>query len=253
MQIRVMIVDDEELARDEMRYLLGDEQDVAIVGEAASGEEAVELIREQRPDLVFLDIQMPEMDGFQVVRNLLENDEVPLIVFATAYDQYAIRAFEVNALDYLLKPIDRNRLHAALERARRVLPDREEFVQRIRKLTEQIKVGTRFLPRIVIRRDDELTLVDVEKVSLLHREGVTVVAHTADGDFETNYRDLDEIEVQLDPIRFVRLGIDYIVNLGRIAEIMPWSGGRYLMVMDDRNKTEVQLNRTQATLLKSKV
>jgi two-component system LytT family response regulator/two-component system response regulator LytT len=248
-----MIVDDEELARDEMRYLLGHEQDVAVVGEASSGEEAVERIRKQKPDLVFLDIQMPEMDGFQVVRRLLENDEVPLIVFATAYDQYAIRAFEVNALDYLLKPIDRSRLHAALERARKVIPDREEFVQRIRKLTEQIKVGTRFLPRIVIRSNNELTLLEVEKVSLLHREGATVVAHTADGDFETNYHDLDEIEVQLDPIRFVRLGVDYIVNLGRIAEIMPWSGGRYLMLMDDRNKTEVQLSRTQATLLKSKV
>lgn len=253
MQIDVLIVDDEELARDEMRYLLRDEPDVNIIGEAAGGGEAVEKISKLKPDLVFLDIQMPEMDGFQVVRSLLESGDLPLIVFATAYDQYAIKAFEVNALDYLLKPIEKERMHEAIERARTIIPESGEFVRRIRKLTEQIKVGTPFLPRIVIRTGDELTLVEVEKVALLKEEGAVVTARTSDGNFKTNYRDLDEIEPQLDPVMFTRLGGDLIVNLSRIAEIQPWSGGRYLMILDDLEKTEVQLSRAQATLLKSKV
>ncbi|MCK4235678.1 MAG: response regulator transcription factor, partial [Candidatus Krumholzibacteria bacterium] len=198
--IRVVIVDDEDLARDEMRFLLGEEKDIEIVGEAAGGEEAVRLILEKKPDLVFLDIQMPVMDGFQVVSALLRSGEVPLIVFATAYDQYAIKAFEVNALDYLLKPIGKDRLSGALERARGELPERKEFVKRVKKLAEAINVRMPFLPRIVLRRGDEVALVDVEKISVFHRVGSLVTAHTEGGAFPTNYRELDEIEVQLDPM-----------------------------------------------------
>jgi len=116
--MNVMIVDDEKLARDEMRYLLKDEPDIDVVCEAASGQEALRLLDENEIDLIFLDIQMPEMDGFQVVQSLLERSETPLVIFATAYDNYAIRAFEVNALDYLLKPVEKDRLRKALERAR---------------------------------------------------------------------------------------------------------------------------------------
>jgi len=225
---------------------------VEVVGEAAGGREAIEVIAKTKPDLVFLDIQMPEVDGFAVVRALLERGEVPLIIFATAYDQYAIKAFEVHALDYLLKPIGKERLGEALERARVTAPRPEEFAKRLRELAAGIRIGTSFLPRVVVRKGDDVALVEVERVSMLHREGSRVTAHTDGGRFPTNYRDLDEIEVQLDPAIFIRLGGDYLVNIRRITDVVPWSGGNYIMTLDDSDKTEVRLNRSQAKLLKSK-
>ena len=252
MSIKALIVDDEKLARDEMRFLLGSEKDVEIVAEASGGREAVALIREKKPDIVFLDIQMPEVNGFQVVHELVETGDIPLIIFATAYDQYAIRAFEVNALDYLLKPIDRERLGEALARARRAMPQREEFAMRLRKLAEGIRIKTSFLPRIVVRKGEEPAVVDVERVAMLRREGYRVTAHTDEGKFPTNYRDLDEVEIQLDPAIFIRLGGDYLVNIRAIADVVPWSGGNFMMTLEDADKTEVRLNRSQAKLLKGK-
>ncbi len=252
MPIRTMIVDDEKLARDEMRFLLAGEKDVEIVAEAAGGREAIDLAREKRPELVFLDIQMPEVDGFQVVTALIEGGEPPLVVFATAFDRYAIRAFEVNALDYLLKPIDRARLGAALDRVRAAMPRREEYARRLRALAGSIRIGTSFLPRIVVVVEGEPSLVDVGRVAMLRRDGSRVAAFTADGAFPTNYRDLDELEVQLDPASFIRLGADYIVNIRRIADVVPWSGGNFMMALDDADRTEVRLNRSQAKLLRSK-
>ena len=252
MRIRALIVDDEKLARDEMRFLLASEKDVEIVGEAAGGREAVAFVREKKPDLIFLDIQIPEMNGFQVVQELVETGEAPLIIFATAYDQYAIKAFEVNALDYLLKPIDRKRLDAALERARHAMPQREEFAKRLRALAQSIRIGTSFLPRVVVRKGEEPALIEVERVAMLRREGSRVTAHTDEGKFPTNYRNLDEIEVQLDPAMFIRLGGDYLVNIRTITDVVPWSGGNFMMILADADKTEVRLNRSQAKLLKSK-
>jgi DNA-binding LytR/AlgR family response regulator len=250
--VRAIIVDDEKLARDEMRFLLAAEKDVEIVAEASGGREAVDLVRSKKPDLLFLDIQMPEMNGFEVVHELLEAGEVPLIIFATAFDQYAIKAFEVHALDYLLKPIDRARLAEALSRARREMPGREEFARRLRKLADGIRIGTSFLPRVVVRKGEEPALVDVDRVAMLHREGYRVTAYTAEGKFPTNYRDLDEVEVQLDPSIFIRLGADYLVNIRAIADVVPWAGGNFMMTLGDAGKTEVRLNRSQAKLLKSK-
>ncbi|MBN1163154.1 MAG: response regulator transcription factor [Candidatus Krumholzibacteriota bacterium] len=253
MPIKALIVDDEQLARDEMKYLLDSQEAVQVVGEAGGGEEAVRMVRELNPDLLFLDIQMPVMDGFKVVQTLLQEDRLPLIVFTTAYDQYAIKAFEVNAVDYLLKPIDKNRLEEAIERSRKSLTRPGEYRERIRKLTENIKVQARFLPRIVLRREGRMDLMEVEKIALLRREGRGVKAHTDEGDLDTNYADIDEIETQLDPKIFIRLGGDYLVNIEKIAQIVPWSGGHYLLTLLDRRGTEVRLSRSQAQLLKNKV
>jgi DNA-binding LytR/AlgR family response regulator len=252
--IKVLVVDDEELARSEMSYLLEDYNDVKIVGEASSGEEAVERIKREKPDLVFLDIQMPGMDGFQVVEALLDTGEVPLIIFATAYDQYAIRAFKANALDYLLKPIQRDELNEALDRARTSLKEGERgFDRRLKLLTGNIKVGTRFLPQIVVKSGEELSLVRVDNVAMLSAEKEAIIAYTVSGKFKTNYTDMDELEVQLDPAVFIRLGGDYLVNLEMISQIVPWSGGHYIMVLEDADKSEVELSRSQAKLLKNKV
>ncbi len=253
MKIRSLIVDDEELARSEMRFLLREQPDIEISGEASGGEEAVRMAIEGDPDLIFLDIQMPVMDGFTVVSKLMEEGKLPVIVFTTAYDQYAIKAFEVNAVDYLLKPIEKDRLSEAIERVKAILPRREEYLERIKKLALNIKVGTRFLPRLVIRRNNRMDLIEVEKVALLERDGAKVVAYTDEGRFESNYSDIDEIEVQTDPRSFTRLGAEYLVNIRKIAQIIPWSGGNYIMTLDDRDKSEIRLHRSQAQLLKNKI
>lgn len=252
MPVRVLIVDDEKLARDEMRYLLEQVGDIDVVGEAAGGEEAVTMVSELSPDVIFLDIQMPVLDGFGVVRRLVDSGDVPLVVFTTAYDQYAIRAFEINAVDYLLKPIEKDRLEGAIERAKAIMPSRGEFVEKLKKLVESIHVGRKFLPKIVVKKEGGMDLVDTGRVAMLEKRGREVVAHTDDGDFVTNYADLDELEAQLDPAVFLRLGSDGIVNVGKIGKIVPWSGGNYVMTLEDSSSTEIKLTRTQAQLLKNK-
>ena len=252
MPVRALIVDDEKLARDEMRYLLDQAGDIEVAGEASGGEEAVRMAAELKPDMIFLDIQMPELDGFGVVRKLVDSGDVPLIVFTTAYDQYAIKAFEINAVDYLLKPVEKDRLESAIERAKAILPSRGEYVEKLKKLTEGIHVGRKFLPRIVVKKEGGMDLIDTEHVAMLEKRGPEILAHTDDGDFVTNYTDLDELEVQLDPAVFLRLGSDGIVNVGKIGEIVPWSGGNYVMTLDDSASTEIRLTRTQAQILKNK-
>jgi two-component system response regulator LytT len=250
--VRALIVDDEKLARDEMRYLLEQVGGIEVAGEASGGEEAVEMAARLAPDMIFLDIQMPVLDGFGVVRKLVDSGDVPLIVFTTAYDQYAIKAFEINAVDYLLKPVDKDRLAEAVERAKAAMPSRGEFVEKLRKLAGAIHVGRKFLPRIVVKTRGGIDLVDSGRVAMLEKRGPEVIAHTEDGDFITNYSDLDELEVQLDPAVFLRLGSVGIVNVGKIGEIVPWSGGNFVMTLDDSQSTEIKLTRTQAQIIKNK-
>ncbi|MCK4539230.1 MAG: response regulator, partial [Candidatus Krumholzibacteria bacterium] len=176
MEIRALIVDDEQLARDEMKYLLEDISGLTIAGEAGGGEEAVRMVLELKPDIMFLDIQMPVMDGFQVIRALASAGTMPLVIFTTAYDQYAIKAFEINAIDYLLKPIEKQRLSESIERAREMIPVKDEFLEKVRRLTENIHVGTRFLPRIVLKVGDKVELMEVEKISMLHSESKGIIA-----------------------------------------------------------------------------
>ena len=252
MPVRALIVDDEKLAREEMRFLLGQVDDMEVVGEAAGGEEAVAMVIDLSPDIIFLDIQMPVLDGFGVVRKLVDSGDVPLVVFTTAYDQYAIRAFEINAVDYLLKPVEKDRLDRAIERAKAIMPSRGEFIEKLKKLTEGIHVGRKFLARIVLKKEGGMDLIDTGRVAMFEKHGREVIAHTDDGDFVTNYTDLDELEAQLDPSAFQRLGSDGIVNIGKIGEIVPWSGGNYVMTLEDSASTEVKLTRTQAQLLKNK-
>ena len=252
MPISALIVDDEKLARDEMRYLLEQVGDIEVVGEATGGEEAVAKAAELSPDIIFLDIQMPVLDGFGVVRKLVDSGDVPLIIFTTAYDQYAIKAFEINAVDYLLKPVEKDRLEEAVERAKAIMPSRGEYIEKLKKLTDGIHVGRKFLSRIVVKKEGRMDLVDSDRVAMLEKRGRDVIVHTDDGDFITNYADLDELEVQLDPAVFLRLGSEGIVNLGKIGEIVPWSGGNYVMTLDDSSSTEIKLSRTQAQILKNK-
>jgi len=233
MPIRALIVDDEPLARTGVRQLVEPLDDVTIVGEAADGPEAVRQIEEQAPDLVFLDVQMPEMSGLEVVREVGVED-MPLTIFVTAYDQYALDAFEAHALDYLLKPIEEERFEEALERARDQLQRVEAEV-----LSEQLRGVLREyanedenegIERFTVRTRNRIYFVDADDVQWIESEGDYVALH--DGE-ETHLvrKTMKELEQQLDPARFLRVHRSYIVNADYIEELRPLDHGTYQLRM----------------------
>ena len=248
--IRTLLVDDEQLARDRLRRFLAELGDVDVIGDAANGVEALQLIAETRPDLVFLDVQMPGMDGFEVLKAL--STPPPHVVFATAYDEYAIRAFEVQAVDYLLKPFARARVQEAVARVRarraaaQPAPDLEAM---LRRLEDRRRINVSQVPvhsgrRILVLPVDEILWFGVE-----HR---LVYAHTSERGFMTNYT-LRELEERLDRETFFRAHKSSLVNLKHVHEIQPWFGGRYKLVMRDQARSEVALSRVQARALRARL
>jgi len=236
----VLIVDDEPPARAKLRAFLEEDGRVAIVGEAGNGMEAVATIEGLRPDLVFLDIQMPELDGFGVLA-ALEPDAAPRVIFVTAYDQFAVRAFEVRAIDYLLKPFDRDRFAAALERALEAMPGRDvaEERRRIDAVLDAVAAGTR-LERFLVRSRGRMYLVPVESVDWIGAAGNYVEIH-ADGERHLVRGTLAEVADRLDPAAFARVHRSTVVNVGRIREIHPWSHGDLMLVLADG--TELRMSR----------
>ena len=267
--LRTVLVDDEQLARDELGYLLDQAGGVEVIGQAGDGLEALGTIDRLQPDLVFLDVQMPGFTGFEVARRLLEGGPSSHIIFVTAYDQYAIEAFEVNAVDYLLKPVDPARLEMALERARRRISfDRhmegeleqdgngaagrlpgisdqqlEQIVQLVaerhsRRERLALKVGERFL------------LVQAEDIiyASLAEESITVVTNQHVG--SSNYRTLDELQARLDPTVFWRVHRSHLVNINKVKEIVPWYSRNYILRMKDEKATEIPVSRTQTRRLR---
>jgi two-component system LytT family response regulator len=255
---RVVIADDEEPARDRLRRLLAGHDDFVVVGEAADLPSAVALIDRERPDLCFLDVQMPEGDGFEVLRRVRH---LPLVIFTTAYDQYAVRAFEVNSLDYLLKPFNRRRFAAALDRAREAMgreapPGREREVLR---LLEEIRAGLRSpggatppepeAPlRIPARHKTGVTFLDPADVLWFEAEDTLVFARTAEGRCLVE-RTLSSLETQLAPA-FFRTHRRYLVNLSRIAQVLPQDAGNFGIVMRDEGRSVVPLSRRQSRRLR---
>src|SRR6185503_15053790 len=254
MELRAVLVDDEQLARDELGFLLGQHGGVEVIGQAGNGLEALTTIDRLQPDVVFLDVQMPGLTGSEVARRLLEGRGASHIIFVTAYDQHAIEAFEVNAVDYLLKPVDQSRLEVAVERARRrIVTDRptdgvnnadlEKIVQLVaerqsRRERLAIKVGERFL------------LVQAEEIiyASLADEGITVVTGQYAG--TSNYRTLDELQARLDPSVFWRVHRSHLVNINKIKEIVPWFSRNYILRMKDEKATEIPVSRTQTRRLR---
>ncbi len=252
-------MDDEQLARDELGYLLGQVGGVEVIGQAGNGVEALTTIDRLQPDVVFLDVQMPGLNGFEVARRMLDTRATPHIVFVTAYDQYAIEAFEVNAIDYLLKPVDQARLEVAVDRTRRrILNDRpldngasasmsnadlEKIVQlvterQMRRERVAIKVGERFM------------LVQAEEIiyASLVDEGITVVTTQHSG--TSNYRTLDDLQGRLDSSTFWRVHRSHLVNINKIKEIVPWFSRNYILRMKDEKSTEIPVSRTQTRRLR---
>jgi two-component system, LytTR family, response regulator len=249
MSIRALVADDEQLARDELVFLLASLADVEVVGQASNGLEAVELARELSPDLLFLDIQMPGLDGFHVVRELMADAQVPQVVFVTAFDQYAIRAFEVNAIDYLLKPVDKNRLRQAVTRALKGKRDGEPIETQLGRLLGALERGSR-QKRVVVRVGERFMLVDASDIIYASTEDgvVTIVTDRVTG--TSNCKTLDELSSGLDPGVFWRVHRAYVVNLERIQEVIPWFNRTIQLKMADRAGTEIPVSRSQTRRLK---
>ncbi len=252
MKVSALIVDDEKPARDELAYLLKDFPDVAVVGQGKNGVEALSLIRELNPDLVFLDVQMPGLDGFGVIKKLLDRKgSPPFFVFVTAYDQYAVRAFEVNALDYLLKPIERGRLEKALERVRRILESSESAFAKLGRLVHMIEERpTVQSGKLVVKSGSRMVLVDSADIIYASIQDGIISIVTKDLEGQSNFRTVEELQSNLDPKSFWRVHRSYLVNINRIKEVVPWFKSSYQLKMQDRRETEIPVSRTQTRKLR---
>jgi two-component system LytT family response regulator len=244
MPIRVLIVDDEAPARERLKRLLANIEGVELIGEAKGGVQAVEMIERERPDLVLLDIQMPGLDGFGVIEAL---EDPPLVIFVTAYDEYAIRAFEVNALDYLLKPFSRERLEKAVRRAQEALTEEQDFAMRLGPLLESLATQGRYLTRLAVRDRDRIRVLDVDEMDWIDVEDEQVMVHVGDRAYLIR-RTLTELEARLDPAHFFRAHRSAIVNLSRVKEVIPWFKGSHKLRLT--TGAEVELSRARARALR---
>ncbi len=273
MPLTALIIDDEPLARQELLYLLQSVEGVEVLAQGSNGIEAVELVRAHQPDVVFLDVQMPGLDGFAVLKKLLDKKMgLPQIVFATAFDQYAVRAFEVNAVDYLLKPFDRKRVQKTIEKVRARIaaqagpsirasqadaavldaPTTDARLDALLKLVEsRTQPAKPQSGKVVVRAQGRLLLVDQREICFASIEGGTISVVTRGAEGESNCRTLEELMDQLDPQAFWRVHRSYIVNIQHIREIVPWFKSSYQLRMDDSKKTEVPVSRAQTKRLRA--
>ena len=277
MPISALIIDDEKLARDELRYLLDLVGGVTVVAQGTNGIEAVELIEEHRPDLVFLDVQMPGLDGFAVIQKLMdrnraklsEGDEaepLPQIVFATAYDQYAVRAFDVNAVDYLLKPFDRTRVQQAVERVRGRItvgassgaasngaadsPIESQLDALLRLLNKPQGAAGRQPAKLIVQAQSRLLLIDQAEIcyAAIDEGVIRVVTQSFEG--HSKCRTLEELLELLEPALFWRAHRGFVVNINHIREVVPWFKSSYQLRMNDKKQTEIPVSRAQTRRLR---
>jgi len=256
MMIRTVVVDDENPARNELCFLLEQLDDVDVVGQASNGLDAMEIIRKQQPDLVLLDIQMPGRTGFEVTRELLVREVDAQIVFVTAYDQYAIEAFEVNAVDYLLKPVEARRLQQSIERVKRRLTSKRDTAQgrvddqQLERVLQQVSQRRTQRERIALKVGERFQLVpsgDIMYASLVD-DAITVVAGGLTG--MSNFRTLDELQSNLDSEIFWRVHRSHLVNINKVKEIVPWFSRNYILKMKDAKATEIPVSRAQTKRLR---
>jgi two-component system, LytTR family, response regulator LytT len=263
MSLTALIIDDEPLARQELQYLLERAGGVEVLAQGTNGIEAVELIREHKPDVVFLDVQMPGLDGFAVLKKLLDRKlPMPQVVFATAFNQYAVRAFEVNAVDYLLKPFDRKRVLQTIEKAikRRSAPVESASDAKLdallRLVEEQAQapksplVSKSQSGKVIVRAQSRLLLVDQSEICFASIEDGTISVVTRAVEGHSNCRTLEELMDQLDPEAFWRAHRSFVVNIQHIREVVPWFKSSYQLRMDDPQKTEIPVSRAQTKRLR---
>jgi two-component system LytT family response regulator/two-component system response regulator LytT len=273
MAISALIIDDEQLARDELKYLLDQVGGVEVVAQGTNGIEAVDLIEEHHPDLVFLDVQMPGLDGFAVIQRLMarsrertgmgehqDAEALPQIVFATAYDQYAVRAFDVNAVDYLLKPFDRTRVQQAVDRVRGRMTGGsgagngrpESQIDALLKLLNRPQGASRTPQpaKLIVQAQSRLLLVDQADIcyAAIDEGVIRVVTQTFEG--QSKCRTLEELLDLLDPALFWRAHRGFVVNINHIREVVPWFKSTYQLRMNDKKQTEIPVSRAQTKRLR---
>jgi len=252
MKITALIVDDEQPARDELAFLLKSFSDVEVVGQGKNGVEAVSLVRELNPQMVFLDVQMPGLDGFGVIKRLLEKKTpLPFFVFATAFDQYAVQAFEVNAIDYLLKPVSKPRLEKAILRVRRLLETSDTTSQKLDRLVQMVEQRPAARKgKLVVRSSNRHFLVDSDDVIYASIEDGVITIVTRELEGQSNFRTVEELQANLDPNVFWRVHRSYLVNVNHIKEVVPWFKSSYQLKMEDRKQTEIPVSRAQTRKLR---
>lgn len=248
--LTALIVDDEALARDELAYLLKDFPEVEVAASAANGLEAIELIEDLEPDIVFLDVQMPGLDGLGVIRRLREKDTpLPYFVLATAFDNYAVEAFQVEAFDYLLKPVEKERLAATLERARRTISARPARLDVTEPDLPRPLGG--YKTKVLVRRDNRNWIVDSNDIIYATIDDGLITVVTAGMEGESTYKTIEELQSSLDPDQFWRVHRSWLVNINRIREVIPWFKSSFQLRMDDKKGTEVPVSRVQTKRLRS--
>jgi two-component system LytT family response regulator/two-component system response regulator LytT len=272
MTISALIIDDEQLARDELAYLLESAPDVDVVAQGSNGIEAVDLIEEHHPDLVFLDVQMPGLDGFAVIQRVMDrhrklkvnnNWTLPQFVFATAYDQYAVRAFDVNAVDYLLKPFDRGRVDKALERVRGRIASGgasnagsdspiESQLDALLSLLKNPQGGGRNTQpaKLIVQAGSRLLLVDQAEICFAEIDDGVIRVVTQHFEGQSKCRTIEELLDQLDPAVFWRAHRSFVVNINQIREVVPWFKSTYQLRMNDKKQTEIPVSRAQTKRLR---
>jgi two-component system response regulator LytT len=253
--LRTVVVDDEQLAREELCFLLQQLGGIEVVGQAANGVEALRVIEEHQPDLVMLDVQMPGITGFEVARRVLQAGVDSQLVFVTAFDQYAIEAFDVNAVDYVLKPVEPARLTTAVERVRRRLsaertPQKPLSGEGFDRLLQALAERQERREQLAIKVDERFLLVHTDEVvhASVEDEQIRVVTNSLSG--TSNYRTLDELQARLDPAVFWRVHRSHLVNINKIKEIVPWFSRNYILKMKDGKGTEIPVSRSQTRRLR---
>ncbi len=255
MTINTIIVDDEKPARDELAFLLKAFPEINLIGQGKNGVEAVALIKEHLPDLVFLDVKMPGLDGFGVLKKLVERKmKLPHVVFATAFDQYAVQAFDVSAVDYVLKPFDKGRIAKAIARARKVLETHTSAADRLEQLVTQLEAGRQNSSsppaKLLVKSQQRLLLVDAEDFIFAAIQDGTISVTARDFEGTSNYRTLEELNASLDSESFWRPHRSYLVNIHHIKEVVPWFKSSYMLKMNDKKQSEIPVSRAQTKRLR---
>lgn len=241
MKIRTLIVDDESLAREKIKRFLREDPDIQMIGECSDGKEAIATIRDAKPDLVFLDIQMPEKNGFDVIK-ALDETVAPVVIFVTAYDQYALQAFDVHALDYLLKPFTRERMQRAIARAREHIEGKKrgDLDERLLSLISDLRSEKKYLERLVVKSIGRVFFLKVDEIDWIEAAGNYVKLHVG-REGHMIRETMNGIEGKLDPDKFLRIHRSTVVNIDRIKELHPLFSGDYAVIL--RNGTELALSR----------
>jgi two-component system LytT family response regulator/two-component system response regulator LytT len=249
-------VDDERPARDELAFLLKGFPEVNLVAQGKNGLEAIALIKEHDPDLVFLDVQMPGLDGFGVIKKLVERKlRLPQIVFATAYDHYAVQAFEVSAVDYVLKPFDKARVARAIDRAKKMVDANTSPVQRLETLVEQLGAGApKPQPaspvKLLVKSQARMILIDADDMIYASIQDGAITIFSRDTEGVSNYRTVEELMEALDPGVFWRPHRSYLVNINHIKEVVPWFKSSFMLKMNDKRASEIPVSRNQTKRLR---